>query len=281
MSCLISFDSTFYFSSTIGVLFSTLILTGMYSLFKKKINTILSKEGTAIATEIIISPELQKSSESLFKQFINQKDILDETSKFAIAVLSDTAIKNKIKDTLIDYIKTEQIKAEVKMFVTSLIIDPLIKKELETMLTDLMKNDEIRKVLADLLTSVLQNEQTKQTIQDFLIDILQNARLKNEVYSTLKGLLKDFTQDPDMNKILVEFISVTLMNALNEPVNERFIKDKVVELLTSNDVMDSVSISLMEVVKREDLKKVIGDSAIETLTAAIKKNYPRSFGLMV
>ena len=71
------------------------------------------------------------------------------------------------------------------------------------------------------------------------------------------------------------------MNALSEPVNEKFIKDKVIELLIAPDVMDSVSNSLIDVVKREDLKKIIGDSAVDAVSLAIRKHYPKSFGLFV
>ena len=281
MSNLPSMDYVFYFSSTIGVLFATCILSGVYCLFRKKINTAISEEGSLIAKDIVVSADMEVATEKLTKNLLNRKDLIDETSKFAISVFSDQAVQKLILDNIRDILKTESIKNEAKLFISSLITDPSIQKDFEKIIAELMKNDEVRKVLNDLLASILVNDQIKLAIQDFLIDILKNARLKNEVYNTLKGLLTEFTQDPDMNVILVKFISTTLMNSLNEPVNEKFIKDKIVELLTSTDVMDSVSKSIMDVVKRDDLKKIIGDSAVDAVGLGIRKHYPRSLGLLI
>ena len=52
-------------------------------------------------------------------------------------------------------------------------------------------------------------------------------------------------------------------------------------MLTSADVMGSVSTAIIDVVKRNDLEKTIGNSAVDAVSNAIRKHYPRSLGLIV
>jgi uncharacterized membrane-anchored protein YjiN (DUF445 family) len=292
-----------------------MIITGVYYLFHHRIDQAVSKKGADLATDIVKSPDIQNATEGLIKQLFNQKTILDETNKFFISILSDPAVQAQIKETLINYLKADDMKtvinqfiaailqdqsnlAEAKKFVVNLLADKDVQQLLKKILTDLLEdqetrkvvnefvivslqNDQVKKVLNELLTSVILNEETRLAVQTFLVGILRDPKMKEEIYLITKALLEEVMKDKDFNKILVEFLSTTIMNVLNEPVNEKYIKDKVVELMTSKDVMESISKSVIDVVQRDDLKKAIGDSAVTTISAAIKKHYPKSFGWMV
>lgn len=302
-----------------GISLASIFIYGIYYCFRPQINKIIATEATAIATEVVKSSDIQNASEILVKELLNQKNVKDETNKFVISMISDPTIQLKLVEVGQKFINSilqdEVTYNESKKFIMKLSDDQSVKEELKKLMLDLIKDDESQKVLIDLvinllndvktqkefqnfivgilrdeiikknivnfLTNILENDEIKQSIQKSLITILRDIQIKNEVYATLKGLLDELTKDDAIKKLLVEFIGKTFMDALNEPVNDKYIKDKVIELLTAPAIMDAVSIALMDVVQREDLKKTIGDSAIIALTTAIKKNYPRSYGKLV
>jgi len=107
------------------------------------------------------------------------------------------------------------------------------------------------------------------------LGLVRDKELTQGIYIVIKTLLLDMIKDQEIEKILVDFISQTFMNALNQPINEKYIKDKIVELVTSESVMDSITESLKVVATRDDIKKVLGDSAIESISLAVKDKYPR------
>lgn len=308
-------DITFPFHVGMGLVIGSFIVAGFYYVFNKRIDETIVKKGSDLATDIVKSPDIQTATEGLVKQLFSQKTMIEETNKFFISVMSDQGVQTQIKETLISLVKTDEVKKvtneliasilsdasnkeETRKFIMILLTDKSVQDELKKILSDLLQdektrqevhnfvvsalqNDHIKKVLIDLLTSIVLNDQTKQTLQELLVAILQNPQIKTEVYAILKALLEEMTKDKDFNKLLVEFLSTTLMNTLNTPVNEKYIKDKIIELLTAKDVMDSISNSIMDVIQRDDLKKVLGDTAVATLSMALKKHYPKSFGWMV
>jgi uncharacterized membrane-anchored protein YjiN (DUF445 family) len=145
----------------------------------------------------------------------------------------------------------------------------------------ILSSQEVSKEIIKISTEVVNSPDINTAVLQLSSTILQDLNLKQDVYKLLTYVMIDLTKDPDMAKLLIEFISQTAMSALDEPVNDKLIKTKVIEIVTSQDVMDTMAQTLMEVVSRDDLKHVIGESAIATISTAIKKHYPKSFGRWV
>lgn len=281
------------------------LLTGSYFVLKNKLRQMISKEANLIVNNLLISPELQASTTCFVHNCLNQPHLTTTASQFVISILNQPEVQNTLKMNIIDLFSKDDMKLSTNQLVVSILQDPTTQTELQTLITTQFKMPTIKTALVELVTDVLNDNHTQETIllffskdetrqvlsqlvqkivsdpemnaqvQLFLIDLLKNARLKDEVYVTLKSLFDGMMKDIEFNQMLVTFLSQTLMSSLNEPVNEKFIKDKITELLTSDDIMNSVSTSIMEVVQRDELKKTIGDHSVEALTTAIKKHYPR------
>jgi len=94
-------------------------------------------------------------------------------------------------------------------------------------------------------------------------------------------VIKESSGDQELNDMLVQYIQVILLRALNDKINEKSIIDKLTDLLTDKKLMDSVELSVTEVVTKEHFKEIVGTSAVDAVSIALKKKYPNSFGLLV
>ena len=94
----------------------------------------------------------------------------------------------------------------------------------------------------------------------------------------MKKMLDKLINNDEMHDTLVKFLSKILDDTLSAPVNEKLIHDKIIELVTAKEIMDSISVSLIAVVNREDVKKEIGDNVVDTSNVAVKKYFLWSLG---
>ena len=196
--------------------------------------------------------------------------------------------------TLGYYLFKNSIQSEAKNVVTNIVVSKKVRIATKEYVTAMMKDDEIKVMVNEFLMSVISNRDVQKSIKEYLIETLNDAEIKimvnNFLISTLKNInvkerlydiLKEVVVDEAIEKIIVDYLSKVAMASLDTPVNSEYIRDKVIETITSSEVMESVTASLIEVIERDSVKKIIGDNAIDALSQALKKHFPKSFGLMV
>jgi len=130
-----------------------------------------------------------------------------------------------------------------------------------------------------VMAGIMKDEEIRTQISGFLVSVLKDVEVNKELYESLKKLITEIADDEETNKIIVTFISSTVLKAIDD--NDEAIKKRIIALLTSQEVTDAVEKSIMDVVQRDDLKRTIGDNAVDALVIAIKKYFPKTLGLMV
>lgn len=137
-------------------------------------------------------------------------------------------------------LKHEELVKNVSEFIKVIVSDPHI--------VETIKNT-LQKILAD--------EKIQMTIHEFLLMTLANVQVKNQIYDVLKKLFTELSNDDDIKQLIIKFVSTTLMESLNKPVNEKLLKDKLIEMI-SND----------------EIKKEFGDNIVKAVRVAVKEQLP-------
>lgn len=220
---------------------------------------------------IFETPEMKLATNQLVTSILQDEDTLKETRAFVSELLNSEEIQKDLQESALSLMKLE----ETQTTLTSLLTASLNSPEMIVMIQEFLQKKETVDSLNELVKTLIDNPATQFSIQQFLIETLKNSDVKVEVYAHIKNLLEEVMKDQEFNNIIVTFLSQTFMNSLDEPVNEKYIKDKMIEIMTSEDIKSAVSVSVIEVVEREDLKKSLGDNAVEALTSAIRKQYPK------
>jgi hypothetical protein len=204
-------------------------------------------------------------------------------------------IASAVEDGVNAILERETLKEKTNKFVADIVNDQDIHKSSINALKILANNEDTLNILIKLLVTVgqdpstqtlvsstikniLDDPETSEKLKSFIKKILEDDELRTSAYKVIAQMFKDLTEDDAIKQIIIEYTNTTLLSAINDPVNERSVKDEMIRLLTCDEIKDAVKSSLIEVANREDLKKAVGDNAVGAVKSAIGRQLWSPFG---
>lgn len=222
---------------------------GIYYIFGDQIKKILSKESTVVVKDIIKSKDLQSATQHFLGNLLNEAD------NPIVKVLTDPAIQ----------IKTTEF----------------INKVLNDLIDNEDTNQTLIKHAKKLLNTLLEDETMIAKTKEFASKILQDEAFLSDVRNIVKQLITHILKNQEMEEQLNTYVSRVLMTTLDQPVNETTIRNKVTQILTSDDIINSVSNSLIAVSNKEEFKTQVATNLVSAVMKAIKDYFPNSISYVL
>jgi pantoate kinase len=147
---------------------------------------------------------------------------------------------------------------------------------INSILDDPITNQKLTNCCKKIINNLVNDPEQITMIKIFTLTVIRDEEVVSNVRKVIKQLINDLLENPEMEDHLNKYVSRVLMTTLDQPVNEMTIRNKIVQILRSDDVIDSVSTSLIDVSNKEEVKKQIANNLLSGVMKVINPiNYVR------
>ena len=168
------------FRTFTGVLCVGGVSLAIYTVFKHPIRKYFSKEGSAVATDIIKSPEVHKSVKSGISNLTEDKEIADKLKVFLQENLTQMIEEKWFSDLL---------KASGGKLVKELSVDEEINNMLAGMFVSLFAREDIQNNLAKMFTDIFAREDVVNGLNKLIMDGCKDPSNQDEMAASMKAVM--------------------------------------------------------------------------------------------
>ncbi len=232
---------------------------GFYYLFGNKLRKFMSRESESVVNEIIKSEDLKKAINHFFGDMLGKEDnVIVQTLEDENIQLKTTNFINKI--------------------LTNVVNDVEMNKLIKSKLREIMVDEEIKKITQSFIQDIVNNEALINDIKQIILNIFKSEEFVTESRNLAGQLVTDLLNNHELETQLNTYISKLLLTTLDEPVNETTIKNKLIQIVSGDDVINTIANNIIAVSNRQDVKEQVSKNLVEGVVEAIKKHFPSTLG---